>query len=318
MNSLLIVLFVLQNQNVYVASYSGVASLRDDKKDSFVQGIEKFIDSTPNIPTYTALFVADNVSQEQVKEMLAAYSSLHDAIAPFTECQDSISETETEGVSETLTKTLGETITDSLSETVTRTEGTNSSYSKTEGVSEGTSKNKVPNIIKTFFGGETSGSNQSHNESNTEQSGSHTDFAQANQKSQAKSTSAQDSTAKGTNRGTTKGTTKQITRSNSTAKAYVDLLDRNMKRLHNGNPFGMWSIGTYFVSPDISTSKKLANIYRGCVTGEDSDLDNSAVNVWDQENSRKLLYYLQDTKNPRFLVWKLLMFQEEKLFLVKN
>ena len=36
--------------------------------------------------------------------MLAAYSSLHDAIAPFTECQDSISETETEGVSETLTK----------------------------------------------------------------------------------------------------------------------------------------------------------------------------------------------------------------------
>lgn len=83
--------------------------------------------------------------------MLAAYSSLHDAIAPFTECQDSISETETEGVSETLTKTLGETITDSLSETVTRTEGTNSSYSKTEGVSEGTSKNKVPNIIKTFL-----------------------------------------------------------------------------------------------------------------------------------------------------------------------
>ena len=57
-----------------------------------------------------------------------------------------------------------------------------------------------------------------------------------------------------------------------------------------------------FVSPDISTSRKLANIYRGCVTGEDSDLDNSAVNVWDQENSRKLLYYLQDTKNPRFLV----------------
>lgn len=294
--------FCSATSNSYVASYSGVASLRDDKKDSFVQGIEKFIDSTPNIPTYTALFVADNVSQEQVKEMLAAYSSLHDAIAPFTECQDSISETETEGVSETLTKTLGETITDSLSETVTRTEGTNSSYSKTEGVSEGTSKNKVPNIIKTLFGGETSGSNQSHNESNTAQSGSHTDFAQANQKSQAKSTSAQDSTAKGTTRGTTKGTTKQITRSNSTAKAYVDLLDRNMKRLRNGNPFGMWSIGTYFVSPDISTSRKLANIYRGCVTGEDSDLDNSAVNVWDQENSRKLLYYLQDTKNPRFLV----------------
>ncbi len=296
--------------NLYVASYSGVASLRDDKKESFIQGIEKFIDSTPNIPTYTALFVADNVSQEQVKEMLAAYSSLHDAIAPFTECQDSISETESEGISETLTKTLGETITDSLSETVTRTEGTNSSFSKTEGSSYSSTTNSSSNIlntlVNTIIGGDIGSSrSSSYNDSYSEQSGSHTDFSHANQKGQSKSTSSQDSTAKGTNRGTTKGITKQITRYNSTAKAYVDLLDRNMERLRKGNPFGMWSIGTYFVSPDSSTSRKLANIYRGCVTGEESDLDTTAVNVWNQEDSLNILNYLQDTKNPRFLIGQL-------------
>ena len=33
-----------ESKENYVASYSGVASLRDDKKEEFIQGIEKFID----------------------------------------------------------------------------------------------------------------------------------------------------------------------------------------------------------------------------------------------------------------------------------
>lgn len=298
--------FCKSNEEMYVASYSGVASLKDDKKENFVQGIEKFIDATPLIPAYTALFIADNVSQEQVYDIINAYSSLNDAIAPFSECQDSVSETESEGFSKTLTTTLGETITDSLSETVTRSTGTNKSASKSTGRSTSTNRSERGDIFDSIgnflFGGENSSTTISSNEQETNQYGSHTDFSKASQSGTSKATSKQDSYAYGTNGGTSKGITRQITRSNSIAKSYVELIDRNIKRLRNGNPFGMWSVCTYFVSPDASTSRKLANIYRGCVTGEESDLDNTAVNSWERDNSQKLLDYLQNTTNPRFMV----------------
>lgn len=299
--------FCNNNESVYVASYSGVASLRDDKKESFVQGIEKFIDATPSIPTYTALFIADNVSQKQANDMVRAYTSLQDVINPWTQCQESINESSTEGVSETLTKTLGETITDTLSETVTRTEGTNQSYSKGHSTSSTNTVNTCPNMLKTMWhgiiGGEISYSSGTTSGTQTsEQSGSHVDFSKANSSSQAKAKMDQQSQAQGTNTSKTIGSTRQITRTNASAKAYVDLLQKNIERLRNGIPFGLWSVGTYFVSPDSYTSHKLASIYRGCVTGEKSDIDSIAVNIWDKEKSKLLLKYLQDTQNPRFLV----------------
>lgn len=291
----------------YVASYAGVASLRDDKKEYFVQGIEKFIDATPSIPTFTALFIADNVSQSQAQNMISAYSSFHDAFSPLMQCQETINESETDGVSETLTNTISETITDSLSETVTRTEGTNESYTNSHGKSYNQGVNKNPNILKSIttkiIGGE-SGTNLgiAANDQYSAQAGSHTDFAKANMKSEAKAATNQKAKAQGTSSSKTNGSSKQITRSNSLAKRYIELLDRHIERLHNGIPFGLWSIGTYFVSLNASTSRKLANIYRGCVTGEESDLDATAINVWDKDTSKVLLQYLQETQNPRFLI----------------
>lgn len=46
----------------------------------------------------------------------------------------------------------------------------------------------------------------------------------------------------------------------------------------------------------------MANIYQGCVTGEKSDIETSAVNVWGERNSLMLLSYLKDIRNPRFMV----------------
>ncbi|MDE6338687.1 MAG: hypothetical protein K2K97_02730, partial [Muribaculaceae bacterium] len=60
----------------FVASYSGIASLRDDKKEDFIQGLEKFIDATPSIPSFTAIFIADRVSQGQAYSMIDAFSSI--------------------------------------------------------------------------------------------------------------------------------------------------------------------------------------------------------------------------------------------------
>lgn len=299
--------FCTEKNDYYVASYSGVASLRDDKKETFVQGIEKFIDATPLIPTYTALFIADNVGANQANDIIKAYSCLHDAISPFVQCQESINESETEGLSHTLTKTLGETITETLSETVTRTEGTNESYSSSTSRNSASTENfslgKFNTFFVNFWGGKTGEStNISSGTQKSKQYGSHNDFSKANGTSQAKAKQKQDSEAEGINSSKTKGHTKQITRTNSLAKRYINLLDRHIERIQNGLPFGLWSVCTYFVSLDETTSRKLANIYRGCITGEESDLDSTAVNVWNKTDSKKLIGYLKQTQNPRFSV----------------
>lgn len=291
----------------YVASYSGIASLRDDKKEDFIQGIEKFIDATPSIPSFTAVFIADNISQTQASSMIKAFSSIEDAFSPLMQCQETVNQSETEGVSSTLTDTIGETLTESLSETVTRSEGTNTSYSSSIGTGESRGSNMNPNIgrtiISSIFGGE-SGTNTSSNTSKQEskQDGNHTDYSKADQRGESNAINKNTSTADGTNSSITSGKSWQITRSNSQAKRYVDIIDRHIERLQNGIPFGLWSIGSYFVSPDDSTSLKLANIYRGCVAGEKSDIEANAVNVWNEADSALLFEYIKDTQNPRFRV----------------
>ena len=291
----------------FVASYSGVASLRDDKKDNFVQGIEKFIDATPAIPKFTAFFIADNISQGQANNMINAFASIEDAFTPLIQCQETVNESETTGVTSTITNTIGETLTESLSETVTRTEGTNSSHSHSKGITRNNGVTKSPNILKSFvtkiFGG-TSSTNSGSAETDQEQTqhGKHVDFSNAHQKGSSTATNKQRAEAEAQSSNKTTGTSRQITRTNTQAKRYVDLLDRNIERIQNGMPFGLWSIGTYFVTPDESTSLKLANIYKGCITGEESDVDANAVNVWDAKDSAVILKYLKDTRNPRYLV----------------
>lgn len=291
----------------YVASYSGVASFRDNKKVNFVQGIEKFIDATSSIPSFTALFIADNVCQEQALNMIQAFSSIEDAFSPLMQCQETFSENETKGVSTTITDTIGKTLTNSLSETVTNTKGTNIGYSSSYGSVTNAGSNEQPNILNsilnTIIGGTVS-TNKSDGTSTQESKydGKHEDTARANQKLASEAINYAIAKALSENLSKTQGKSRQITKTSTQIKHYVEILERHIEQLHNGMPFGLWSIGTYFASPDKATSLKLANIYRGCVTGEDSDSYTNAVNVWNKENSRCLLDYLKDTQNPRFLV----------------
>lgn len=299
-------LFTNTDTKSYVASFTGIASLRDENKESFIQGLEKFIDATPSIPAFTAVFIADNVGQGQALSMINAFSSIKDSLSPLVQSQETLSESQTDGVSTTITDTIGETLTETLSKTVTRTEGTSTGYSESESTNTSETINKSPNIIRSFcssiFGGKSgSSSNVGRTSQAGKNTGEHTDISNADGKSSSNAKQKQSSQAKGINSSTTKGNSYQITRTNTIAKRYVDILDRQIERLQNGMPFGLWSVGTYFVSLSPSTSKKLANIYQGCITGEDSDLETSAVNVWGEKDSSLLLSYLKDLRNPRFL-----------------
>lgn len=291
----------------FVASYSGVASLKDDKKESFIQGLEKFIDATPSIPAFTAIIMADSVSRNQVMSIIDAYSSIEDAISPLVQGQETISESDTEGVSSNITNTIGETLTETLSKTVTRTEGTNTGFTESESTTQSDTVNYSSNFFRStwskIFGGKTgTSSNASRTAQNSKQTGHHTDLSEADGKSSANAQQKSKAVSDGKNSSQTRGKSLQITRINKKAQRYVDILDRQIDRLQNGMPFGLWSIGMYFITQDPSTSKKLANIYQGCITGEESDIETSAVNVWNENDSALLMRYLRDIQTPRFMV----------------
>ena len=289
-----------------VSSVSAIASLRDDKKEKFVQGIERLINATSSIPQFRAYFVADSVGDAEANEMISAFNNLHSSISPAETLQMTFNESETKGVSESFSENFSESIGESISKTVTHTDGHSEAVADSKAVTDGNSKNYVRNKLVTiwhsYVGGETGGS-KTHSISNTisKTVGKNFSDSEANQKGSTRITVKGNGKVKGSNKSTTTGSSKQITYKNRSVKFYLDILDKQLERLQNGKPFGLWSVATYFVANDPTTVQQLSNIYRGSIIGEESGLETCAVNTWTEENSvEEINHYLKNSLHPRF------------------
>ena len=269
----------------HIASLSALASLRDDKKENFVQGLELLINSTRAIPQFRAYFIAENVSEGEARSMINAFSQIHTSLSPLAEFQISTSESHTEGVSESITNGVTESITANISRTVTH--------------SDGHSYNYTPNILrKTWYGvvggnaeeGDKTAVASANNSADSNADGVGFAVGQGNSRQQQT----------GTNYSYTKNSSNQISIKNRLVQYYMDLIDRQINRIDNGIPFGLWSVTTFFVAPSETTAIELANIYQGCIIGEESNLGSCAVNVWKNDKASKILEYLHNSTHPRF------------------
>jgi putative ATP-binding protein len=71
-----------------LASVSGVSSLLDDKKESFLQGLERLLNAAAsghNVGSFSALLLADKVREEEVYHMVHAYERLSTELSPLAE-----------------------------------------------------------------------------------------------------------------------------------------------------------------------------------------------------------------------------------------
>lgn len=287
-----------------IASLSALASLRDDKKENFVQGLERLINSTKSIPKFRAYFIAENVCEEEARSMINAFSQIHTSLSPLAECQITTSESHTEGVSESITNSLTESITVNISKTVTHSEGHGYNY--------------APNILRkkwyNLFGvkpeksekeekDEKAKKEEDKNEKKWKKSlGSNLEKQDSNADTSGKGIGWQVGEQKmtGTNSSDTKGSSSQISIKDKLVQYYMGLIDRQINRIENGIPFGLWSVATYFVAPTETTAIELANIYRGCIIGEESNLGSCAVNVWKNNKASKIIERLHNSTHPRF------------------
>ena len=123
-----------------IASVSCVAALRDKSKTedkAFIQGIERFIDAMDG-DAYTALFLAEPVTEETQAGIRNGYEELYSALSPFRKTTWSYTENESHAVMETFCSGTSDTVTDGTSSGFSDERGRNTGFNFNAGMNQGT------------------------------------------------------------------------------------------------------------------------------------------------------------------------------------
>lgn len=284
-----------------ISCVSGVASLReDDKKERFVQGLEKLLDSTNGLK-FAVFFVAEQVEDSECASILCNYENLYSAISPMAEVQLSFSQSETRGVSEFSSENFTENVGISLQKAVAKGTANSKSHTENSGTSKGKTSGWGLSLGPVSF-------NRGKGDSEIE--------GKADTESRA--VYENKSIIEGINRGLSKGTqqgegrhtdkqesrSQQITFQDRRVKHYQNLLDKEIDRLQNALPYGLWSMGTYFIAEDDTTATALAGLYKGCIVGDDSNSQVFTVNNWSKHDDKTkfIAQHLLACQHPRFVL----------------
>ena len=284
-----------------ISCVSGVASLReDDKKERFVQGLEKLLDSTNGLK-FAVFFVAEQVEDSECASILSNYENLYSAISPMAEVQLSFSQSETRGVSVTSSKNFTETVGSSLAKTVTK--GTAYSKSHTENSGKGNFKNVGVGVHLGSVGLQ-GGKGTNEFEGKADMEGRTDSNALSTQEAINRALAVAVLQGEGSHRDNQESRSHQITFQNRRVKHYQDLLDKEIDRLQNALPYGLWSMGTYFIAEDDTTATALAGLYKGCIVGDESNSQVFTVNNWSKhdDKTKDIAQHLLGCQHPRFVL----------------
>lgn len=218
--------------NRAVASVSIVPSVRDDNKENFVQGIEKFIDSMSG-EEYTAVFVASPLSKQELEDKKRGFEEIYSVLSQCAEINLTYGENDSEAVAIGLSDGFSKSVNDGISDTTGINSGTNKS--------KGRSRNSGFNI-GLFGTGWNFGRGVNHS----------TGSYHGTSESHTESRSVTDTTTstKTDTRTSTKGTSVslQITRQNKTVQELLEKIDEQLERIKNCESYGLWDSACYFIA----------------------------------------------------------------------
>ena len=292
----------LEQKQSSISCVSGVASLTDDKKENFIQGIENLINATKEVPNFTALIIANKVSSIEATKIKNAYENLYSSISPLAQIQKSYNVSESKGFSKTITEGFNHSVSENISRTISHGTSESSSVGETKTINTGWNTGASAVLINA---GKTKGKSIANTINNT----IGTTDGTADQTGSTTTDGKQKSEAAGTTNTTTSGQTIQITHQNRYVKSCMDVLDKQIERIRKSAPLGIWSVATYFISNSDTTSQELAGIYRGIIVGDKSELETVSINLWPRSVSKnsegnptvkEIMKYLQYQMHPMF------------------
>lgn len=274
-----------------ITSVSIVPGMRDEEdKDRFVQGIEKFIDSMAG-ESYTAAFVSSPLSKQDLEDKKRGYEELYSALSQCAEMAITYGENESESVAIGISNGFSKSVNDGISDTTGKNSGTN----KSRGRSHNTGFS-----VGLFGSGINSGGGSNHSRGSYQgTSESHTEnYSETDTKTDTKTDT----------RTNTKGSSAsiQITRHNKTVEELLEKIDEQLERIKNCESYGLWDSACYFIADKQEIAIVAANTYKALVAGEKTSVENSFINLWDNEyenasRSLQIMDYLRYGMHPKFV-----------------
>lgn len=270
-----------------VSSIPAIRNTNESKNQEFVQGLEKLIETLRG-KEYSALIIADAMSNDKVESMCAEFEDIYSQLAPFKTSSQTVntqsSVTDTEGIVKGVTDTTNETLSKSM------THGTSSSKTHTDsmGGSVGIELGKVFSASANYS--HAYSRTKTTNEAKTDTTSTGTAKSLTEQNSVSKSLSS------------TTGESIQLNYENRAVKTLLDRIDEQIKRMRSCEDFGMFDTCAYFASKDYDVVIAAASIFKSLTRGENSSVESSAVNVWkNKEDVGYIKDYLMRFYHPEFL-----------------
>ena len=261
-----------------VSCVTVVPSMRDEDKDKFVQGLEKFIDTMQG-ETYHAVFLAQPLNKYNLEQRKRGLEELYSALSPFAKTTLSYAE----NFSEAVTNGMSENFSQSINNSINTTNGSNTS--------ESYSRNVGANMGAPGFG-INAGASQSYT------------AGQSWSKSVTKGTTSTTSSGTSSSTSVTTGNTRTLSaeHQNKSVAELLEKIDAQLKRIKDCEGFGLWDCACYFLADDVQTSVVAANTYKALMLGDNASVENSYVNVWDVRTKalhrERLLEYVKYGIHP--------------------
>lgn len=278
----------IRGSNKVISCVSGIPSLKNDNKDKFVQGIEKLIDAMKG-EKFSAVFIADSIKNTDIENIKSGYENLYTKLVPFSNTGFSFSETESNAITEGLTKG----VTTSVSESITKTQSHTVGGTETSSHTENKSSNKGLSIFINLNSTKGTTDSYSTTSNNSDTQGS------SEQKGSSELSSIQENKATTSTIGNSKSL--QIKLENKYVIELLERIDEQLKRIRDSENFGMWNCACYFIANDIQTTKVASSTFKALIRGENSSIENSFINTWDNNdkaNLEEVLKYIEKLSHP--------------------
>lgn len=265
--------------NKKLASVAVSPSARDDDKDNFVQGIEKFIDTMSGLK-YSAFVIARPLTSTELNLRKKGLEELYASLSPYAKSSlaygENYSKAVTQGIADSFSRSINDSIASSVGSNITdnysSSKGDSMSYglfhnrNASENETRGTSYGKSKTLTETYGQTDTEGRTENYSESETS------------------------------------GTTSTVTLNleNKTIGSLMRKIEIQLDRIENCESFGVWECASYFISDDIETAVIAASTYKALMLGDDTHIEKTHVNIW--ENPGDIMDYIKYCQHPRFLI----------------
>lgn len=102
--------------------------------------------------------------------------------------------------------------------------------------------------------------------------------------------------------GTIEGTndSMQMTLINKPLVSMLERIDKQLIRLGEFESIGAWENASYFFSDDPSVPEVAAATYKALISGENSGIETSAINTWNNKNNPLIAKYVKNFIHPQF------------------